>query len=60
MLDLPIPHGEYGSLDIDWSRAYDPLKPGDYYLGLSVDDITNDKADTLFDHESYYIPFTVP
>ena len=60
VLDLPIPHGEYGSFDIDWSRAYDPLKPGDYYLGLSIDDMTGDKADPLFDHESYYIPFTIP
>ena len=60
VLDFPIPHGEYGSFDIDWSRAYDPLKPGDYYLGLIVDDMTEDKADPLFDHESYYIPFTIP
>ena len=60
VLDLPIPHDERGSFDIDWSLAYDPLKPGDYYLGLSVDDITNDKADPLFDHETYYIPFTIP
>jgi len=60
VLDLSIPHDEHGSFDIDWSRAYDPLKPGDYYLGLSVDDITNDKADLLSDHETYYIPFTIP
>ena len=60
VLDLPIPHEEYGSFDIDWSRAYAPLKPGDYYLGLSIDDMTGDKADPLFDHESYYIPFTIP
>ena len=59
-LDLTLLHEARGSFDIDWSRAYDPLKPGDYYLGLSVDDITGDKADPLSDHETYYIPFTIP
>jgi len=60
VLNLSLLHGANGSFDIDWSRAYDPLKPGDYYLGLSVDDMTGDKADPLYDHETYYIPFTIP
>lgn len=60
MLDLPLQNDSTGSFDIDWSSAYDPLKPGDYYLGLSVNDMTDNIAHLIGDHESYYIPFTLP
>ena len=60
MLDLSLKNDSYGSFYIDWSSAYDPLKPGDYYLGLSVDDMTGNASHPIGDHESYYIPFTLP
>ena len=49
-----------GSFIIDFARAYDPLKPGNYYLQLSVYDNVDDIMNPIYDHESYYIPFTLP
>lgn len=49
-----------GSFIIDFARAYDPLKPGKYYLKLSVYDIVDDIMNPIYDHESYYIPFNLP
>ena len=49
-----------GSFIIDFARAYDPLKPGKYYLKLSVYDNIDDIMNPIYDHESYYIPFALP
>ena len=49
-----------GSFIIDFARAYDPLKPGKYYLKLSVYDSVDDTMNPIYDHESYYIPFALP
>jgi len=49
-----------GSFIIDFARAYDPLKPGKYYLKLSVYDNVDDIMNPIYDHESYYIPFNLP
>lgn len=49
-----------GSFIIDFARAYDPLKPGKYYLKLSVYDNIDDIMNPIYDHESYYIPFDLP
>lgn len=49
-----------GSFTIDFSKAYDPLKPGKYYLKLSVYDNDDDTMNPIYDHESYYIPFALP
>ena len=49
-----------GSFTIDFCKAYDPLKPGKYYLKLSVYDSVDDTMNPIYDHESYYIPFALP
>lgn len=49
-----------GSFIIDFARAYDPLKPGKYYLKLSVYDNVDDIMNPIYDHESYFIPFNLP
>jgi len=58
--NIPLQQGSRASFEIDWTEAYDQLKPGEYYLGLSVYDQTEDVYKNPSDHESYYIPFTLP
>lgn len=58
--NIPLQQGARASFEIDWTEAYDQLKPGEYYLGLSVYDQTEDVYKNPSDHESYYIPFTLP
>jgi len=58
--NIPLQQNGSGSFIIDFARAYDPLKPGKYYLKLSVYDNVDDIMNPIYDHESYYIPFTLP
>lgn len=58
--DIPLQRDSSGSFEIDWTEAFDKLKPGEYYLRLSVYDMTNDIMEPYHHHESYYIPFTLP
>ena len=58
--DIPLQLDGGGTFEIDWTEAYDKLNPGEYYLQLSVYDETGDIMEQIYDHESYYIPFTLP
>ena len=57
---IPLQRNGNGSFEIDWTEAFDKLRPGEYYLRLSVYDMTYDIMEPYHDYESYYIPFTLP
>lgn len=58
--NISLQQNSSGSFTIDFCKAYDPLKPGKYYLKLSVYDNVDDIMNPIYDHESYYIPFDLP
>lgn len=58
--EIPLQRNSSGSFEIEWTEAFDKLKPGEYYLRLSVYDMTYDIMEPYHDFESYYIPFTLP
>ena len=58
--NISLQQNSSGSFTIDFCKAYDPLKPGKYYLKLSVYDNVDDTMNPIYDHESYYIPFALP
>lgn len=58
--NISLQQNSSGSFTIDFCKAYDPLKPGKYYLKLSVYDSVDDTMNPIYDHESYYIPFALP
>ena len=58
--NIPLQQDTRGSFAIDWTEAYDKLKSGEYYLGLSIYDEAGDIMGNIYDHESYYIPFSLP